>query len=58
MMPCTHVEDAARFNDIYRRAILVDASKDSTATERPHRRVKGIRLYIETYTVRQCLGTK
>ena len=54
----THVEDATRFDDIYRRAVLVGASKNGATTERPYGGVKGIRLYVETKAICQCLRIK
>ena len=55
---CTHVEDTTRFNDIYRRAVLVNASKDGATAERPYGGVKSIRLYVETEAICQCLCIK
>jgi hypothetical protein len=51
----THVEDTTGLDHIYRRAVLVDTSKDGATTEWPYGRVKGIRLYVEAETVRQLL---
>jgi hypothetical protein len=48
MISLTYVEDAARFDDIYRWATFIDASENGTATKRPYGRVEGIRLYVET----------
>jgi hypothetical protein len=51
MGPHTHVEDTAWFDDIYRWAVLVDASKNGATTERPYGGVKGIRLDVEAEAV-------
>ena len=51
MGPYTHIEDTTGFDDIYRWAVLVDASKDGATTKRPYGGVEGIRLHVEAEAV-------